>query len=58
MDTLKQGQILDEAMCISHRANTSGLMSRVLDNGLGDQYSIPGQVIPKTKKNSTWYRLT
>ena len=25
-------------------------MSRVLANGLGDQVSIPGRVIPKTKK--------
>ena len=25
-------------------------MSRVFTNGLGDQDSIPGQVIPKTKK--------
>ena len=27
-----------------------GLMNRVLVNGLGDQGSIPGQVIPKTQK--------
>ena len=27
-----------------------GLMSRVFDNGLGDWGSIPGRVIPKTKK--------
>ena len=27
-----------------------GLMSRVLADGLGDQSSIPGQVIPKTQK--------
>ena len=25
-------------------------MSRVFDNGLGDQGSIPGRVIPKTQK--------
>ena len=30
-----------------------GLMSRVFINGPGDQGSIPGQVIPKTKKK--WY---
>ncbi len=28
----------------------TGLMSRVFANGLGDQGSIPGQVIPKTQK--------
>ena len=27
-----------------------GLMSRVFANGLGDQGSIPGRVIPKTQK--------
>ena len=27
-----------------------GLMSRVFANGLGDQGSIPGQVMPKTQK--------
>ena len=27
-----------------------GLLSRVFANGLGDQGSIPGQVIPKTQK--------
>ena len=27
-----------------------GQMSRVFTNGLGDQGSIPGQVIPKTQK--------
>ena len=32
-------------------------MSRVFTNGLGDQGSIPGQVIPKTQKNGTWYHL-
>ena len=30
-----------------------GLMNRVFDNGLGDQGSIPGRVIPKTQKNGT-----
>ena len=30
---------------------TTGLMSRVFTNGLGDRGSIPGRVIPKTQKN-------
>ena len=30
-----------------------GLMSRVFTNGLGDQGSILGGVIPKTQKNGT-----
>ena len=34
-----------------------GLIGRVFANGLGDQGSIPGQVIPKTQKNGTWCRL-
>ena len=34
-----------------------GLMSRVIAKGLGDWDSILGRVIPKTKKNGTWYRL-
>ena len=33
--------------------NALGLMNRVFTNGLGDQGSIPGQVIPKTQKNGT-----
>ena len=31
----------------------SGLMSRVFANGPVDRGSIPGRVIPKTKKNGT-----
>ena len=34
-----------------------GLMSRVFANSPGDQGSIPGRVIPKTKKNGTWCHL-
>ena len=34
-----------------------GLVGRVFVNGLGDLGSIPGHVIPKTKKNGTWYLL-
>ena len=34
-----------------------GLVGRVFANGLGEQDSIPGQVIPKTKKNRTSYLL-
>ena len=30
-----------------------GLVGKVFSNGPGDQGSIPGQVIPKTQKNST-----
>ena len=30
-----------------------GMMVRVFANGLGDRGSIPGQVIPKTKKNAS-----
>ena len=30
-----------------------GLVSRVFANGLGDWGSIPGRVIPKTRKNGT-----
>ena len=32
-------------------------MSRVFANGLENQGSIPGQVIPKTQKNGTWCGL-
>ena len=31
-----------------------GLVGRVFANGLGDQGSIQGRVIPKTLKNGTW----
>ena len=31
-----------------------GQMSRMFANGTGDGGSIPGRVIPKTKKNGTW----
>ena len=34
-----------------------GLMSRVFTNGPGDWGSIPGRVIPKTRKNGTWCLL-
>ena len=34
-----------------------GLMSRVFANGLRDLGSIPGRVVPKTKKNGTWCLL-
>ena len=34
------------------------LVGRVFANGLGDQASIPGWVIPKTLKNGTWCLLT
>ena len=34
-----------------------GQMSRVFTNGLGDQGSIPDQVIPKTYKNGIWCHL-
>ena len=33
-----------------HAYRLIGLISRVFINGLGDQGSIPGQVIPKTQK--------
>ena len=33
------------------------LVGRVFTNGLGNQCSIPRRVIPKTKKNGTWYFL-
>ena len=32
-------------------------MVRVFANGPGDWVSIPGQVIPKTKKKGTWSLL-
>ena len=35
---------------ITHKNWAIGLMSRVFTNGLGDQGSIPGRVIPKTQK--------
>ena len=34
------------------------LVSRVFANVLGDRGSIPGRVIQKTPKNSTWYRFS
>ena len=30
-------------------------MGKVFANGPADQGSIPGQVLPKTLKNGTWY---
>ena len=35
-------------LCL-HSVRTIGLTSKVFANGLGDQGSIPGRVIPKTK---------
>ena len=34
-----------------------GLMSRVFANGPGDRGSNPGQGMPKTQKNGSWYHL-
>ena len=35
----------------------TGLLGSVFTNGLGDQGSIPGQVIPKTQKIGIWCLL-
>ena len=37
-------------ICADYVYRAIGLMSKVFANGLGDQGSIPGQVIPKTQK--------
>ena len=59
MDTATWIQNLDETVCKSQSTNTLqlwlnlpniGMMVRLFANGPGDWHSIPGRVIPKTKK--------
>ena len=42
--------ISQKYILIIYNDQAIGLMSRVFANGLGDQGSIPGRIIPKTQK--------
>ena len=41
----------------TNQPNIHGQVGKLFANGSGDWGSVPGWVMPKTKKNGTWYLL-